>query len=154
MPSILMSAKLLPEVHPGESDVPAPIEAVPEIEAPVLTELQSRVRLLATSKQARIEHLAEWMVNTRDVRVAELLLRACGDLLPVQLLQQNNYQQKAVTTEAEALMAVISNGRGPNEWAPPPPQELEHDPILDAPADDRPIPQPPEEDLEALLETV
>lgn len=138
--------------------MPETIEGVAELAVPIGADLQAKIKLLSTSKQARVEHLVEWMLTTKDVRVAELLLRACGDLVPVQLLQQNNFQTKVPTSEAEAFMQVISNGRGPNEWKPPPlPEEAAVDPVLDAPMDTTPIPVPEQDDLadiEAFLENV
>lgn len=146
--TVLVSSALVPTVPPWEADVPETIEGMQEFEVPALTELEAKSRLIASSKQARLEHLAAWMLTTKDIRVAELLLRACGDLLPVQLLQQNNIHQapKAPTSEGAALIQVLSNGRGPGEWAPPAYlEEPDEDPVLDAPPDLSPIPEPPED---------
>src|SRR3954466_5810583 len=128
-----------------------------------LDDLKASAKLLAQSKEARMEYLAEWMMTTRDVRVAELLLRASGDLMPVAWYQQNNFQQPPQEAPGQSpAIETISNGRGPGEWRPPAQiEEPDLDPIIDAPADTSPIPVPmddapmvstADDELESILE--
>jgi hypothetical protein len=79
-----------------------------------------RAVLLVKDKVQRLAFIADWMMGAgfpepqsgwaiqQRMKIAELFLKACGDLVPVQLNQQNNY---GVPKEQEPILDLIDNGR-------------------------------------------